>query len=568
MLAISINEEKIPRSFDKMRISLAVISGLSVVLFFPQTAYADLQANSTISAVIVYPDSARITRTTTLNLAAGETKIILPGLPLQMDATSLRVSGVGSNPISLGSVQLIEQLSSEAVQAKERQLKEEIRRWQEKRQEVADAKTRAEQQLAFIRATGMQQTNKDNSAQGTTALPLTQWQQAWQTLETATAEAQAKVRAADKTLQDFDKGLAQLQEQLEQIATGETSNLTASLYVKATQPSNLTLSLSYQIPAANWSPVYEAELDSSTGKLQFKTQAAIQQSTGEDWSNVNVKLSTLRPTASATLPELHSWVISLYAPPVISEASADTMRSMVANEAMPAAAAPMPMMTQERPAMKMLEENSTLVTGSYNAEYQVPGTLTLASGSDTRRVTLENQTLDAKLQLSSVPRLDPRAILTTEATYSGQAPLIPGSIALYRDGNFIGNSQLAELKTGELIKLAFGEDDRVKIRFQPTPEKTTQPGLLSSRKRLDYSYQVTIQNEHADTRSIKLYDMIPVANNSDISVTLTGDTPSSKDVDNKKGVNTWVRELATGAKVELNYGYSISYPQDQSLSGL
>lgn len=551
-----------------MRISLAVISGLSVVLFFPQTAYADLQANSTISAVIVYPDSARITRTTTLNLAAGETKIILPELPLQMDATSLRVSGVGSNPISLGSVQLIEQLSSEAVQAKERQLKEEIRRWQEKRQEVADAKTRAEQQLAFIRATGMQQTNKDDSAQGTTVLPLTQWQQAWQTLETATAEAQAKVRAADKTLQDFDKGLAQLQEQLEQIATGETSNRTASLYVKATQPSNLTLSLSYQIPAANWSPVYEAELDSSTGKLQFKTQAAIQQSTGEDWSNVNVKLSTLRPTASATLPELHSWVISLYAPPVISEASADTMRSMVANEAMPAPAAPMPMMTQERPAMKMLEENSTLVTGSYNAEYQVPGTLTLASGSDTRRVTLENQTLDAKLQLSSVPRLDPRAILTTEATYSGQAPLIPGSIALYRDGNFIGNSQLAELKTGELIKLAFGEDDRVKIRFQPTPEKTTQPGLLSSRKRLDYSYQVTIQNEHADTRSIKLYDMIPVANNSDISVTLTGDIPSSKDVDNKKGVNTWVRELATGAKVELNYGYSISYPQDQSLSGL
>lgn len=567
MLAISINEEKIPRSFDKMRISLAVISGLSVVLFFPQTAYADLQANSTISAVTVYPNSARITRTATLNLAAGETKIILPGLPLQMDATSLRVSGAGSNPISLGSVQLTEQLSSDAVQVKERQLKEEIRRWQEKRQEVVDAKTRAEQQLAFIRATGMQQTNKDNSAQGTTALPLTQWQQAWQTLETATAEAQAKVRAADKTLQDFDKGLTQLQEQLEQSATGETSNRTASLYVKATQPSNLTLNLSYQIPAANWSPVYEAELDSSTGKLQFKTQAAIQQSTGEDWSNVNVNLSTLRPTASATLPELNSWVISLYAPPVISEASADTMRSMVAAEAMPAAA-PAPTMAKERPAMKMLEENSTLVTGSYNAEYQVPGTLTLASGSDTRRVTLENQTLDAKLQLSSVPRLDPRAILTTEATYSGQAPLIPGSIALYRDGNFIGNSQLAELKTGELIKLAFGEDDRVKIRFQPTPEKTTQPGLLSSRKRLDYSYQVTIQNEHADTRSIKLYDMIPVANNSDISVTLTGDIPSAKDVDNKKGVNTWVRELAAGAKVELNYGYSISYPQDQSLSGL
>lgn len=551
-----------------MRSSLTVISSLSVVLFLPQTADADLQATSSISAVTVYPDSARITRTATLNLTAGETKIILPGLPLQMDTTSLRVSGSSTSPVSLGSVQLAEQLSSEAVQAKERQLEEEIRRWQEKRQEVADAKTRAEQQLAFIRATGMQQPSKDNPAQGSTALPLNQWQQAWQTLEVATAEAQTKVRAADKTLQEFDRGLAQLQEQLEQIATGETSNRTASLYVKTTQPSNLTLSLSYQIPAAHWSPVYEAELDSNTGKLQFKTQAAIQQNTGEDWSNVKVNLSTLRPTASASLPELNSWVISLYQAPVVPEIAADTMRSMVANEAMPAPAAPMPMITQERPAMKMLEENSALVTGNYKAEYQVPGTLTLASGSDTRRVTLENQTLDTKLQLSSAPRLDPRAILTTEATYQGQAPLIPGSVALYRDGNFIGNSHLTELKTGELMKLAFGEDDRVKIRFQPTPEKTTQPGLLSSRKRLDYSYQVTIQNEHAETRNIKLYDTIPVANTSDISVTLTGDIPSSKDVENKKGVNTWVRELAAGAKVELNYGYSISYPQDQSLSGL
>lgn len=553
-----------------MRMRSTFLGSLSVALFLPQVVYADLQANSSISTVTVYPDSARITRTATVNLAAGETKIILPGLPLQMDANSLRVSGSSTQAVSLGSVQLAEQLSSEAAQAKERQLEEEIRRWQEKRQEVADAKTRAEQQLAFIRATGMQQTTTDKPAQGTTALPLNQWQQAWQTLEAATAEAQTKVRAADKTLQDFDKGLAQLEAQLEQIATGETSNRTASLYVKAAQASSLTLSLSYQIPAASWSPVYEAELDSTTGKLQFKTQAAIKQNTGEDWSNVKVNLSTLRPTANASLPQLNSWVISLYQPPMLSQTHVDREEADAYAGAMPAAAAPTASVSvaKESSEMKLQEENSALVTGNYNAEYQVPGALTLASGSDTRRVTLESQALEAKLQLSSAPRFDPRAILTTEATYQGQAPLIPGSVALYRDGNFIGNSQLSELKTGELMKLAFGEDDRVKIRFQPTPEKTTQPGLLSSRKRLDYSYQVTIQNEHAETRRIKLYDMIPVANNSDITVTATGDVPSTKDEDNKKGVNTWVRELSSGAKVEVNYGYSISYPQDQSLSGL
>lgn len=155
----------------RMRLSLVVLCSLSMSWVLPQSAYADLQANANISAVTVYPDSARITRTTTLNLPAGETKISLSGLPLQMDANSLRVAGTSTTAVSLGSIQLIEQLSSEAVQARERQLEAEIHRWQEKRQEVADAKTRAEQQLAFIRATGMQQPSKDTPAQGTTALP-------------------------------------------------------------------------------------------------------------------------------------------------------------------------------------------------------------------------------------------------------------------------------------------------------------------------------------------------------------------------------------------------------------
>jgi hypothetical protein len=62
--------------------------------------------------------------------------------------------------------------------------------------------------------------------------------------------------------------------------------------------------------------------------------------------------------------------------------------------------------------------------------------------------------------------------------------------------------------------------------------------------------------------------MIPVANTSDISVSLTGDLPSVKDVDDKKGVNAWIREVPAAGQVEINYGYSISYPQDQSLSGL
>lgn len=553
------------RKIIKITSTFSIVLGLAL----PTLVHAAIQADSTITQVTVYPDSARITRTATLSLPAGENKLILPGLPLELDAASLRVSGTSNGNVLLGSVQLAEQLANDVVQERERQLQDEIRRWQEKRQEVADAKTRAEQQLSFIRATGLQQKDKDAPAQGQ-ILPLEQWQQAWQVLEAATADAQSKVRTADKTLQEFDQGLAQLQRQLEQIATGETSNRTATLHVNAEQATQLNLSLHYQIPAASWTPVYEAELDSSSGKLNLKTQAQIQQLTGEDWSNVKVNLSTLRPSHHANLPELNSWVVSLDDPLVFHAASAG-MENYAADaavmaeatpQAAPAAPAPMPI------AKAIAIQTSTLVSSDYNAEYQVPGDLTLASGSDSRRVTLETRTLDSELTLRSFPRQDPRAILTAETTYAGAAPLIPGPVALYRDGNFIGNSQLEALQTGEQLKLSFGEDDRVKITFQPTPEKTSQPGLLSSRKRLDHSYTVTVANQHEAVRSITLYDTIPVGDTSDISVSLTGDTASLHDIDDKKGVMAWIRDIPAAGSVKLNYGYTISYPQDKQLSGL
>ncbi len=545
---------------------------VTCLLVLPSLASADITATSNITQVTVYPDSARITRTATLQLPAGESKLILPGLPLQMDTTSLRVSGESSADVTLGSVQMAEQVNAEVVQERERTLRDEIKKWQEKRQEVVDAKTRAEQQLAFIRATGLPHGDKDNTAGN--PLPLEQWRQAWQVLEVATADSQAKARAASTTLQEFDQGLEQLNQQLQQIAIGETSSNTASLFVTAAQAGELALTLHYQIGNASWTPVYDAELDSVTGKLQLKSQAQIQQITGEDWHNVKANLSTLRPNSQPALPVMDSWVVSLLEPNYYATASAETRGGMLMAEpamemeaADMAAPAPAPMQPAARKAAIRLQQSS-LVSSEYNAEYQVPGELTLNSGSDSRRLTLETHAFDSELSLHSAPRIDPRAILQAEAAYSGSAPLIPGPVALYRDGNFIGASQLDALQTGEKLKLSFGEDDHVKIDFQPVPEKTSSKGLLNTRKSLERHYSLSVSNQHTDKRTITLYDTIPTANTDEISVSLSGDQPSLRDVDDKKGVMAWIRDLSASETAKLEYGYAVSYPEDKSLSGL
>lgn len=297
--------------------------------FSPLAAFAAIQADSSISSITVYPDSARVTRNTTVSLPAGESQILLPNLPLGLDESSLRVSGESAASVALGSVQLERTVAADVVQEREKQLRNEIDNWQRKRQEVVDAKTRAEQQIEFIRAAGgiPAVTNtpetENTPTKSTATIPMEQWQQAWQTLDAATAQAQASIRAADKTLAEFDKGLAQMQSQLEQVATGNTKSRTATLHVKTDKPTELKLALNYQISGASWMPVYDAELDSETDKLGLKTQAEVRQVTGEDWSNVALTLSTLRPASNAELPELDSWTVDFMHEQIYTTATAD-----------------------------------------------------------------------------------------------------------------------------------------------------------------------------------------------------------------------------------------------------
>ncbi len=551
----------------------------------PLAAWAGVQADSTIQSVTVYPDSARITRVAKVSLPAGESEILLPSLPLNLEADSLRVSGQSAASVALGSVQLQEAVSADVVQEKEKQLRDEIDTWKRKRQEVVDGKTRAEQQIGFIRAAGglgnppVAEEDGEASKPAPVAipgksLPMEQWQQAWQMLDVATADAQGKIRDADKTIAEFDKGIAQLESQLNQVATGTTTSRTATLHVKTDKATDLSLSLNYQIQGAGWMPVYDAELNSETGKLDLKTLAEIRQSTGEDWSNVAVTLSTLRPTSNAELPELDSWTINFEPERVypMAGAAAPRMAMKAMEEAAPTAdmeAAPAPAMAPApAPPKPMVAMQSALTSGDYNAEYKVPGTLSLASGNDTRRVTLESRQMDGKLSLSTVPRLDPRAVLTSKATYDGEAPLIPGSVSLYRDGNFVGNSDLPQLQKGEELKLSFGEDDRVKVKFNALPENTSEKGLLSTRENRERQYEVTIENHHNDDRTVTVYDNVPVSEHEDIKVVMNGEKPDQADLDGKKGVDAWEREVGDGDTLTLKYGYTVSYPKDKRVSGL
>ena len=60
-----------------------------------------------------------------------------------------------------------------------------------------------------------------------------------------------------------------------------------------------------------WNWQYEARLDSQKKTVALVRQAQLQQGTGEDWSNIELTISTSQPSLNATTPALASLFLNL-----------------------------------------------------------------------------------------------------------------------------------------------------------------------------------------------------------------------------------------------------------------
>lgn len=531
---------------------------------------ASLSTNSTISHVMVYPGSAMITRVAKLSLPAGSNTVELKGLPLSLLESSLRVEGNSTNDVLLGSIELKQTISKEAVQAEEKQLREKIEGLGDEKKVLTDRIAASNDQLNYIRSMAKDDGSSKNSSY--LQLPIEQWSTAWETLSKATAATHQQIREAQNQQRDLDKEILVLQQKLNQVSTNQRGTRIAALEVSSETATELELTLRYQVNGARWEPVYDANLNTKAEKIELKSLAQITQRTGEDWKNVAMTLSTLRPSASSQLPRINPWLIDFV--PERTEISAMSrgdkhMEKMAAPQAEEIMADMVMAAPKRRLKKAMRAQVSTVAIADFSAEYKVPTKVTLGSGSDKRRVTLQSQNLAAKVKLASVPRIDPRAMLQTKAQYKGEIPLLAGSVSLRRDGSYIGKTQLRKHQPGEELALSFGEDDKVKIEFIPEPDKKGEDGILfGKRKTVKRNYHFSVTNQHDKPYEISFSDMIPVAVNEDIKVTMTGDKPTKTDVDKRKGITVWDRSLAPGKTVKLEYGYEVIYPDDKHVNGL
>src|SRR2546423_13100503 len=85
--------------------SFANLLAACVLIFAAAPALAgEIDARSAIDSVTVYPDGATVTRTISVDLPQGDTTLIARDFPPGLDASSPRVEGVATAPVTIGAI--------------------------------------------------------------------------------------------------------------------------------------------------------------------------------------------------------------------------------------------------------------------------------------------------------------------------------------------------------------------------------------------------------------------------------------------------------------------------------
>lgn len=533
------------------------VFSLSLLALMVSSAMAEQVVESQISAVTVYPSSATVTRTFTVELPAGPQTVLVAGLPSTLDENSLRISGSGDKGSSVASVELKNEVRSELVLPRAKELQDKLTAQLDQQALLQADELALNTQQTYLQKLA-EQGGTPKTEKTVESNSVAQWRAGWQTLGAGMKEIGAEKVALAREIRALKQQIDVTQRELEQLNNRQQDNKIAVVHLQSAG-GKLAMKLSYQLNQASWYPVYDANLDTQQSKLAVTQAAYVQQNSGENWDNVALTLSTLQPSATVEPPALSSWWID-YQRPIPRNTLMKSAES-VADAAMPemmAAAAP------------VAEQRAMVVDSGYHVSYQIPGKINVNSSEEKQRVVLQQQQWPVALNLQAVPRLDSHAYLYAKVENPSSTPLLPGEWLLQRDGVRVGRVDQPLLAPKDQIAMGFGADDAVKLDWQTLKNEAGESGVLNKQQTLQRHYQLKVTNGHPKSMSLTVLDSWPVSKQQDIKVsTLDGTAaPKEQNVNQQAGVQRWELPLPAGKTATLDTGYQVAYPQDKQIDNL
>lgn len=546
------------------RMALMALSGFAAAIS-PAVA-ADILVEAPIQAVTVYPQSATITREGTLVLPAGTNVLVLDNIPLGIDTSSIRVSGVGGATTQIQSVSVRRgEVDNDGDPVRE-ELIEEIEDLRDDLQALNVERVALAARRQFINNlidAGPVGLAELLGAGGDPGIDL--WQEAWETVFQGVIIIEGTLFDIDRYQRDIEEEIEALLDELSRLPT-EPAHLEILIEAAAATETDVLLEVSYRVSDAGWTPAYDLSLSTGTEdeepSVSLVRRAEIYQNTGEDWAEIQLTLSTTRPSGGTEAPTVGEGLIGVFEDGRFGGAA--PLAAGIAAETEPADAARV-----DDDRFVAQEQQAIADFGDFKADYVIPVPTSLESGAGSRSVRIATDEAAARLFVEIAPRFAEEAFLTAAFIIDSEAPVLAGLANLFRDDAYVGRARIAFANPGEEISVGFGVDDQVRATWTLVDRNTGERGLLTRIEFDERQYRATIENNHSREIDITVIDRVPVADDDRISVNRLPEMtePTEEDVDGRRGVVAWSYTYAPGESRDIINAYAMSWPTDLPVFG-
>jgi hypothetical protein len=546
---------------------------------------------SRIIAVTVHLDHALVTREASVVMTPGEHRIVLKPLPSGIDPASVRVRGRGAPGVAIRGVEVRRLHEEPAVDEVSAAIQGEIDDLTRRSTLVLERRKALDHLREFVtglKAAAVETSSRDLLARG---FATDDWERAF-----AFISRRLDILADEGQRVDHEHSLLSTRLEAARARLAETASrrapqrFAAETLVSARDGGTARISLSYLVPGAGWTPLYDARLDPVHGKVTIDGLGQITQSTGEDWTDVAVTLTTSQPLAGIDLPRLAS--VRLVDPsrlpskggfmsitdgaatplefmdalpeigrnykdilklsPGVSEPEGDGNRNLHGSRDTDVIAGP-------TSALEVPLSRPQALRGDVALVFALPGRLAIPSDGQPHQHLIASREVETRVEYHCVPALSPEVFVVARLTLPDELSLLPGRMAHFVDGDLVGRSTVTPLSGGEELTLSFGPETRLRSERRDTLLKTGRRGRSEER---DRKVVTTLRNFLGRPVTVHLSDRVPVSGDDRIDIAIDRDeTTVALPADPREpGILRWDLAVPVAGRTEVALRYRIRAP--------
>ena len=287
------------------KLSLLIIAVVISQIIYAQPVQKIIETK--IEKATVFLNGAQINRTGKVSVNPGNSEIVFSGISPYINSQSIQVKGEGNFTV-LSVVHKLNYLQEQAKQADMQKVDDQ--------KEIIQDKINFENNMMsiYLNEETLLSKNQGIVAQNT-GLKMTDLKDAADFHRLRLMDLKQKETEITKTLKKLNAEMVKLNKQRDELnkqATTATSEVVVK--VQSNEIVNADFSLSYFVDKAGWYPTYDIRVIDIKHPITMAYKANVYQSSGEDWKDVKLTLSTANPKQNGEKPQLPTWYLHYLTP--------------------------------------------------------------------------------------------------------------------------------------------------------------------------------------------------------------------------------------------------------------